>query len=126
VRSVKSESEGFALLETIAAITIIGIVLVTALSGISSYVRAGRAADNLSNAAVIGQTELAGILSGEIRAAGIERSLDSEFPGFSVVSSLENIDKYTDRLNVSVKWKEYGKDKEELFATCIFKAGNEK
>lgn len=123
MRSVNNR--GFALLESIAAITIIGIVLVTALSSISAYLRAGKSAENLAYAAMIGQSELAGLLSGEIRATGSERAAE-EFQGFTVTSSVEKLDAYISRLNVSVKWKEFGREKDSLFTTCIFRAGNEK
>src|SRR3989339_453868 len=112
-------SGGSTLLESMVAIVIVGTVMVTAVSGISSYLRSGKSIDNLNSAAVIGLTETAVLLSGASVPNAIERAIRSGNQDFVVASSGQNLNKTTDLAEVSVKWKEYGADKESRFRLYI-------
>lgn len=112
---------GFAIIEILIAITILSIVLMGIISGVSAGVVAISANKNLTRAIIIAKSRLNEFLVDNMRGPDIQGESVKEYPGFTYSRQSKRYEHElfgpigARKVDITITWQERGRDKKYTF-----------
>jgi type II secretory pathway pseudopilin PulG len=113
----KSVKTGFAIIEILIAISILSIILIAIITGVSSGIVAISGNQNLTRAMIIANSKLNEFQMMKLRGTDIDQEPIQEYPGFFYSRKVERFEHElfgpidAKRVVISIIWKERDKDR---------------